>query len=437
MKKLFYLLLALPMLMVACDPEPTPEPVEKSYELKLTSEAEMNFEAEGGQGTIKYALVEQKTRVDAAKVAATCEAAWVTDLAVAENITFNVAANEGEARETKVVVTYGEQKVEVAVKQAAKAVDTPTPEPSAAVELPFIEGTYYAPYYWGDMYDAHNFYIMLSSVDDLSSYQPNASYLQLDIWAASGDASNPVVPAGEYVFDATDSSVAGTVGCYYSVLVVTDASGATTEIYPCEGKVVVSENKIEVTFTDINDDEYAFVYNGVPALPVAVKDAVEINGEGYYAEVSNYGDFYGVGADNYIFTFAEYPNVMNGEYIIIEILVDPALADYTGEYTVLASENDVMGKFVSGYSGGYLVGSWYIILENGSISDVYQPIYDGTITIARNEDDTTTFTLNCTDDLGNSITGSITSEVLEVEAQALSVSKKASRFSTMTRKSVR
>ena len=142
MKKLFYLLLALPMLMVACDPEPTPDPVEKSYELKLTSEAEMNFEAEGGQGTIKYALVEQETRVDAAKVAATCEAAWVTDLAVAENITFNVAANEGDARETKVVVTYGEQEVEVAVKQAAKTQE-PDPADGVVFEAEILTGEYY------------------------------------------------------------------------------------------------------------------------------------------------------------------------------------------------------------------------------------------------------------------------------------------------------
>ncbi|MBQ5736748.1 MAG: hypothetical protein IIV52_03445 [Alistipes sp.] len=36
-------------------------------------------------------------------------------------MTFNVAANDGEARETEVVVTYGEQKVRGSVKQAAKS----------------------------------------------------------------------------------------------------------------------------------------------------------------------------------------------------------------------------------------------------------------------------------------------------------------------------
>ena len=129
MKKLFYLLLALPLLMVACEPEPAPTPNDKSYELTITSEAEMNFEAVGGNGVITYALneVTRYEPVPQPVVEATCDAEWVSDLTVAENITFVVAANEGEARETKVVVSYGEQSFDVAVKQAAKG-EEPQPE---------------------------------------------------------------------------------------------------------------------------------------------------------------------------------------------------------------------------------------------------------------------------------------------------------------------
>jgi hypothetical protein len=83
----------------------------------------MNFEAVGGKGAILYNLKEV-TRfepVPMPAVEAFCAAAWITNISIEEDITFNVAANDGEARETEVVVTYGEQKVRVSVKQAAKS----------------------------------------------------------------------------------------------------------------------------------------------------------------------------------------------------------------------------------------------------------------------------------------------------------------------------
>jgi hypothetical protein len=123
-KHLFYMLLALPLAFAACDPEPAPEPQpEKEYaaELTLTSDAEMNFAAEGGEGVITYtAKMVEVTRDYIPTVEATCEADWVTINGVAENITFTVAANEAEARETKINVTYVDKSFDVVVKQDAK-----------------------------------------------------------------------------------------------------------------------------------------------------------------------------------------------------------------------------------------------------------------------------------------------------------------------------
>ena len=150
MKKLFYLLLCMPLAFASCDKlfEDDNEPAKKSYVLTLTSEATLNFGAEGGQGIITFALNEATREGSAPQVEATCEAQWVSNLKVAETITFAVAENDGEARETKVVVKYGEQSFEVAVKQEAKGED-PKPEyamdiklaaamriPSAELELP-------------------------------------------------------------------------------------------------------------------------------------------------------------------------------------------------------------------------------------------------------------------------------------------------------------
>jgi hypothetical protein len=84
----------------ACAEPDTPGVENKEYDLKVTSETILNFEAEGGEGVIAYTL-EEKTRfspVGQPVVEAFCEAAWVSELTVAENITFQVAANEAEAR---------------------------------------------------------------------------------------------------------------------------------------------------------------------------------------------------------------------------------------------------------------------------------------------------------------------------------------------------
>ena len=118
MKKLFYLLLALPLAFVACEePEQGVDDPVKDPVLNVT-ETTLNFEAQGGAGVINYSV---ENAVEGTEVEATCESDWVTDLAVAETITFNVAANEAEeAREATITVAYGELSKSVTVKQAAK-----------------------------------------------------------------------------------------------------------------------------------------------------------------------------------------------------------------------------------------------------------------------------------------------------------------------------
>ena len=135
MKKLFYLLLALPLAFAACENTEEPKPqVEKEAVLTLTSEATMEFAAEGGEGVITFTAewkdVTRNSPVPVPEVEATCAADWVENLTVAENVTFTVLANEADARETKVVVTYGDKSFEVAVKQAAKGEE---PKPNIPV----------------------------------------------------------------------------------------------------------------------------------------------------------------------------------------------------------------------------------------------------------------------------------------------------------------
>ena len=126
LKNLFYMLLALPLVFAACEPTEEPTPEVKEPKLTLTSFDEINFEAIGGQGEIKYTL---ENAVEGVELTATCEAEWVADVTAGETVTFTVASNEEtEGRETKIVVAYGELSFEVAVKQAGKAEAPKTPE---------------------------------------------------------------------------------------------------------------------------------------------------------------------------------------------------------------------------------------------------------------------------------------------------------------------
>ena len=84
MRKLFYLLLCLPLALVACTETDIPGVEHKEDTLSVTSEKVMNFEAVGGKGVILYNL-EEVTRFEPVPmpvVEAFCTAAWITDISI-------------------------------------------------------------------------------------------------------------------------------------------------------------------------------------------------------------------------------------------------------------------------------------------------------------------------------------------------------------------
>ena len=98
MKKLLLMLTLALVALAGCKKEPGPV-------FNVTSEQTMNFEAAGGNGTITYTI---ENPSEALSVIAQCEAEWITDITVGDQITFNVAENkENEAREATIAVAYG------------------------------------------------------------------------------------------------------------------------------------------------------------------------------------------------------------------------------------------------------------------------------------------------------------------------------------------
>lgn len=139
LRNLFGLLLAMTLFVVGCTKT---EVDNKPSKLNITSEYPMEFSSRGGEGVITFTL---DNPVADAKVTATCEAAWIKYLTVAEGenkVTFYVERNTVEEdRETTIYVNYLETPYTVKVKQLAKDITVMTYEsanrlPSAMFNLP-------------------------------------------------------------------------------------------------------------------------------------------------------------------------------------------------------------------------------------------------------------------------------------------------------------
>ncbi len=404
LRRLFFALLTLPLAFAACEHEPTPTPEPEpnmTTVLTLTSEDTLDFTAEGGQGVIEYELVEETRNkpVPMPMVEATCEVDWVTDIAVAEDITFNVAANEGEARATKVVVTYGNQAFEVVVNQAAKPDTKPEPQEFNPVK---VEA------YRADSWDLGNF--------ELDLYIDDNNYHSLDMQ----DLINPNdghLTAGHYSMN--DGSI-------------TEWSNFVRDIETGEGafvvdaEITISHNAdgttnlkgyFESEYGDHLDIDWigvvaGFVFGGTtPEPPTLGEGDVDVNISGAGVHANYYDDWYGVGADLWWVEIYEDDTNKSGRYIQLELLVDPAYDDWRGTFTALNDEStSYFATFVPGeIVDSSLSGAWYVELENGYISGAYVPIFDGTVECVFNEDGSKTIVLDCVDDAGNKIAGTVTS----------------------------
>lgn len=275
-------MLALPLAFVACnDPEePTAQPV-----LTLTSEATMQFPAEGGEGVITYIgefigesnEVTGNFPVTEYAVEAYCDAEWVTDLVIGENIKFTVLANDGDARETEIDVKYGgKEAFKVAVKQAAKGED---PKPEYAMDVKLAAAQRYASSEFG-LSDSH---FALAFADDTENVE-----LFLLLVGAEGET---VLAAGDYSSN-TDSLLAEEC----EVFVWEPAAQYTFT----EGVASVAVDGDTYTFDiELADEDaqlYHFTYEGtvqdmVPAEKPAPEAFVPVKVEAYRADTWDLGNF--------------------------------------------------------------------------------------------------------------------------------------------------
>ncbi len=338
--KQFAVLAVVAMAFVACEPDKPTNDTPKEYALEVKSETTMEFPAEGGEGVIEWALNEvTRAVIEQLAPTFTTEATWIT--LDAENLgAFAVAANEGEAREAVINIEYKEQKFAVTVKQAAPA---PAPveatELAAAVRIP------------GEEFGFENNVFALVFSDDAES-------LELGV-VLVGEEGAEVLAAGTY------SVANGGFDAEMSMLIT-----ATDEYYFTDGVVEVAvEGEVysfDMTFTAESGEEFYFVYEGVvgvapedkPAEPVAFTPAA------VKAELYEAGNFF------------------------LQLYVDATSYHELDMYDVVAPNEDYLSAGLYSYAAE-TIGSWSTFNRG---NDQTCGLAEAEITLAHNDDNTTTIT---------------------------------------------
>lgn len=408
--------------------------------ITLTSEATMSYTCEGGEGTITYTLENPKEGVN---VTATCDQDWITDVTVGDEITFNVAANEAnEAREATIAVAYGDLGFNVTVAQEGSS--------TIKVTLPILSAMYY-----GDAYsDYYNYYVTLSDkgFDEEGYALPNGTYFQADLFstveAGSGDIR---IPDGVYTFDADDTFEAGTFSSSYSQLVLTNETGGGKVIYFVGGTMTVTSEGIELVVETEEGEKYCVVYEGEPVVdgepPLSnLEGDHSVSSDNGYFYGEHWGDYFGVGKEDYLLSIYEDGENFSGDSFLLEILNNNTPGDITGTYYPLpysaAYSGDITGNcFLIGeyeeFDGTlFPIGSWLLSINGNEITyERAAPLEKGEMVITK-EDGVYTFTFNGYDDAGNKITASVkgTADILDEDGNLITGSKASAEESCLLNK---
>ena len=343
------------MAFVACEKKASDTPVDtpKEYTLELISPEVMEFTAEGGVGVIEWAFneVTRSSIVDAPSPTFTTEAEWIT-LNTPKFAMFAVAANEGEAREAAIVITYGEQAESVTIKQEGVAVEDEAIEFAAAVRLSCEE--YELPW--------NNFAIAFE--DATSEYQ-----LALVLVGAEGD---------EVLAEGTYNVENGGLDLYSSLLMV-----GLDEYEIAEGVAEVALDgevyDFDITITTADGQEYTFTYTGEVEDMVqepAVVEPVAFEPVAVKAERYMIGNFF------------------------LQFYIDDTRYHELDMYDEIAPNDDYLSAGVYSYAAE-TISTWSIFSTG---NDQTCGLVDAEITLVHNDDNTTTITGYIKSEEGDHIT---------------------------------
>ena len=389
MKRFLSLFALVALMFTACEKESA----EQSQTSVEVSQELVEFSTEGGEAEVSV------TTKGSGNISVKEDASWLEAKVSGSLIKLTAKANDAAAtREVEVVVKYGTAEAKFTVKQTGSEYDV-------VFEAKRFEGVYFGTEYS----DTPNYYIILSDIgaNTDASLKANGTYYIFDMYRnIVADELNPVLPEGEYKFDATDSYADKTFSDESSWYAVTGADGKPAKSASFkEATVTVKSGKFSAIITMEDDTTHYVSYEGdlvattyittlVDDTEFAVKDAT--------ITATCYGDTYEKGQQTW---FIE--AVKGNDYFSVEVLA-PSAEKFDGIYQALESSGvtDYANKFIPGLIGeDGLIGTWYAKLTDNSIKgDVLAPMVGGMIQLTT-ENNTLTINYSAKDDAGNNITG--------------------------------
>lgn len=394
--KRFLLLFALAAFAcVACE---TNDNVESKPTITVVSGDVVEIDADGGDAEVSFTTANGS----GSKATAKSNASWLEAKVDGSLVKLSADANTSAyEREAEVTIKYEGAEAKFTVKQAASQYDV-------VFKAKRFEGIYF-----GTEYSAmHNYYIILSDVgvNSDATAKANGKYYYFDMYRnIMADEMNPVLPDGEYTFDADNTYADKTFSNENSWYAETGADGKVAKSASFkEATVTVKSGKFSAVIVMENGDTHYVSYEGnlvATTHITTLSDDMELAIEGATVTATCYGDTYEKGQQTW---FIE--AVKGNDYFSVEVL-SPSAEKCDGIYQALAASGvtDYANKFIPGLIGeDGLIGTWYAKLTNNAIikGDVMAPITEGMIQIIT-EGNTITINYSCKDDAGNNITGSV------------------------------
>ena len=363
LNKLFYLLVAISAIFVACNNNDTPDTPKFKGTLEVTEKA-VEIKFFGGEGVINYTITNGLAN---ALPIAVANKEWVRDLTVGESIKFNVDLNHTEeARVASVTVTYGEQTFEVFVRQEA----------GYEIDVEFTAGALNGEQFGKTQKGLTNYFAILSKNGTTGwgiGHQYIDTYYRLDMFHTA-EVSNPLIlPQGVYEFDPYAYGDKISFGGNDSVRLQNFEDGSYDEKYFSDGVVIVTENKIEAILVLTTDEVHHVVYEGslelgyipmpTPDYYSNLTDDLTFNHTQGIIRLKNYGAHYKIGYNNWSVSMVLPGNVINGDYFSLDIITDDldnSNDGIIGTYTCVPNEDSV-GKntFIAGDYLDQFSFSWY------------------------------------------------------------------------------
>lgn len=394
--------------------------------LTLTSESSVSVDAKGGQVTITYTL-ENPAEDGEISASAAGGGDWCSDFNTDTEgqVTFNVAANDGEARNTVVTVayTYGggyTMTVKVTVSQA---------DDSIVFDAKYAYGVYYGDDLSskaGDMV----YQMWFSDVPESDEWAENATYYIISVVAGAPANMNAIAPAaGTYSLLEGDDTQTGTIWSNYDytyACATGDDSSIKTKYIFVSGDITLTKDGnsiiVEGSFVDTDNKIHRLNYTGsillddgrepdIPedALSTLTGDVEDFNA-GWTSTVAD-GYFFGSknneGVKEYTMSikdgsYKDYRTMILTVYMPLSNTVEDGIIAGTYPVGATVAENTVRAGYLNEGSTS-LQGSWYYDRTYTYPETEAGPLTSGEVTFERNGDGTYNVTVDAQDDAGHVI----------------------------------